>query len=144
MKNKKIIFLDIDWVLNKYSSDDLNIDFDNTLINNLKKIIKETWALIVISSDWKYDMIELFQKWPISLPMYIDSTEKMYKEKWTLEEIRVKEIKNWLEYYHSMKYNIKYIVLDDMKLDIENFIQVDNHTWLTIKNTNDAIDKLNA
>jgi len=151
-KEQKIIFLDIDWVLNKYSIKDINEDFNVENVRNLSILIKQTWALIVITSDWKYDMINLIEKWPIILPMYIDSTRKSqidwywFKDidKINLEKIRELEIKEWIDYYEKHNnYKIKYIVIDDMPLEIDNFIKTNPYKWLTIEQTRKAIELLN-
>ena len=46
----KILFLDVDGVLNKLGS---FIELNKTLILRLKKIIHETQCKIVLSSDWR-------------------------------------------------------------------------------------------
>ena len=63
MKNK-IIFLDIDGVLNVHSSDrdQFGHIFHKPFVDNLDKIIKQTGAKIVISSTWKMSGIFIMKK----------------------------------------------------------------------------------
>lgn len=55
----KAIFLDIDGVLNAYSTNVCTKSgaqfVDDNLIEKLKRIIDETGANVVLSSDWRYD-----------------------------------------------------------------------------------------
>lgn len=62
MKNK-IIFLDIDGVLNVYGEgvDKFGPTFHKHLEENLRTIIEKTGADIVISSTWRFDGIERMQ-----------------------------------------------------------------------------------
>lgn len=60
----KIIFLDIDGVLNVGNNerDEFGHLFRTDLVENLEHIIKETDAKIVISSTWRMDGIETMQR----------------------------------------------------------------------------------
>jgi len=64
MKNKylKIIFLDIDGVLNLISQgyDKYGSIFHSHFVDNLNKIVEETGASIVISSSWRSDGLQKF------------------------------------------------------------------------------------
>lgn len=150
---EKIIFLDIDWVLNTYNSEDITNYLEEKFVNNLKYILSETGANIVISSDWKYDTIWLIKEWKKHwLQPYMDVTEKwLFNSKYkkhTLEEMRVAEISNWLKYYNwkHFSYNkqwIKYVVLDDMPLQIDNFVKTNMMKWLWKKETMEVIRILN-
>ena len=55
----KVIFLDIDGVLNCGTTTELTKTGDrfveNKFIERLKKIVDETGAKVVLSSDWRYD-----------------------------------------------------------------------------------------
>jgi len=49
-----------------------NKDFDEKCINNLMYIINHTQAKVVISSDWKYQLEDLYNSWNSTiLPPYI-------------------------------------------------------------------------
>lgn len=56
----KIIFLDIDGVLNVYSHDydEYGSQFHKHLVENLQKVVEETDAKIVISSTWRYSGLQ--------------------------------------------------------------------------------------
>jgi hypothetical protein len=60
----KIIFLDIDGVLNVYCKDrdEFGCTFHKHFVDNLKWIIEKTNAKIVISSTWKIDGLEIMKK----------------------------------------------------------------------------------
>ena len=60
----KIVFLDIDGVLNVYPQgyDDFGAIFHQHFMDNLKRIIDETGAKIVISSSWRHDGLERMQE----------------------------------------------------------------------------------
>lgn len=60
----KIIFLDIDGVLNVIpkSYDEFGGTFHDNFVNNLKHIIDQTGAKIVISSSWRIDGLETMKK----------------------------------------------------------------------------------
>jgi hypothetical protein len=54
-KEVRLVFLDVDGVLNNSNSriDKLNV-IEKDLVKNLKYIVKETQAEIVVSSTWRY------------------------------------------------------------------------------------------
>ena len=58
----RVIFLDVDGVLNNDESSELTKDYwtkpEDCLIKKLKKIVDETDAQIVLSSDWRLDRDE--------------------------------------------------------------------------------------
>jgi hypothetical protein len=60
MNKIKVIFLDIDGVLNVYceSHDKWGCTFHQHLVDNLKWIIEETGAKIVVSSTWRFGGIQ--------------------------------------------------------------------------------------
>ena len=58
----KVLFLDVDGVLNNWSTSELTPDkytgIDDFLVERLSKIVKELDLTIVLTSDWKSDWIE--------------------------------------------------------------------------------------
>lgn len=60
----KVIFLDIDGVLNVYCEgrDQYGCTFHQHLVDNLKRIIDETGAKIVISSTWRIDGLDVMKE----------------------------------------------------------------------------------
>ena len=132
---KKIIFLDIDGVLNterqhKYcyenglaNSDEYGYVFDPVAVKNLARIVDETGADIVISSSWKYSGLStLLDLWSDrSLPgKVIDITPDTESDEFLLnadleniEFLSCKgyEIKEWLT-AHGKNVSL-YAILDD-------------------------------
>ena len=60
MNNKTFLFLDIDGVLNRFTS---NNDLDNDLLENLKILLNNLELDIVITSDRRYDGDEFKNLW---------------------------------------------------------------------------------
>lgn len=58
----KVLFLDVDGVLNNWSTKELTPDkytgIEDTLVERLSKVVKELDLTIVLTSDWKSDWIE--------------------------------------------------------------------------------------
>ena len=117
----KIIFLDIDGVLNliPQGHDEFGGIFHSHFVNNLKRVIDETGAKIVISSTWRHDglqrMKDMWEK--RNLPGdVIDITPDcnvLFKEGSFnfLDEIdRGHEIEYWLVKHPEVK---NYVILDD-------------------------------
>ena len=77
----KIIFLDIDGVLNNYNTLGEGANWEPDLVKILNRIIKETKAKIVLSSTWR--QIEHYRniiKNDIKIN-YIGKTPKLWKKK---------------------------------------------------------------
>ena len=133
---RKVIFLDIDGVLNTkywYSQMDRNAPkdqygyaFDPTSVANLAQIIEKTGAEIVISSSWKeLGLSELRNMWKErKLPgNIIDVTPDYMTDEMLLNAdlndtdidhlyIRGCEIKGWLELHGADVSH--YVIIDDM------------------------------
>lgn len=121
MENKKIIFLDIDGVLNVIPPDydQFGGIFHDHLVDNLGLIIKETGAQIVISSTWRFDGLErMKQMWHFrNLPgEVIDITPDCHDlvNKGRFEHFehvdRGHEIDYWLEGRTDIE---SYVIIDD-------------------------------
>ena len=164
---KKIIFLDIDGVLNTqlwYTQMDRNttIDkygyaFDPNAVANLKRIVEETGADIVISSSWKcMGLIQMEDMWndrnlpgrivgitpnsvsdELLLHADIDSME--------LFHIRGEEIKEWLSKHGKRVSN--YAIIDDMDNMLpeqqSHFVQTNPEFGITKEDSEKAIKILN-
>lgn len=129
MKTKKIIFLDIDGVMNSKESMEENGGPDSefqdmpgkTHIAALNKIIKATGAEIVISSCWRYHSDYVMFGWFFHAlgikGNVIGTTPKLKPEDFEMTCIpRGLEIKTWMEAFlksHVSYNNIKFIILDD-------------------------------
>ena len=134
ISQKKVLFLDIDGVLNTkwwYTQMDRNSPrdqygyaFDPKAVANLKRIVEETGADIVISSSWKsFGFSELEEMWTDrGLPgKLIGVTPNSVSDELLLDadidsielfHIRGEEIKEWLTKHGKIVSN--YAIIDDM------------------------------
>lgn len=152
----KILFLDVDGVLNTINSkgrlickngDLFELNLNNNRIKLLKKIIENTNCKIVLTSTWrmkyiacnklekklKYKNIEIYDRTPI------------LGEK----SMRGDEIKLWINQY-KQKYDIfdmKYAIVDDDEIFLEEqldfFVKTDPLKGLTNENVENIIKILN-
>ena|SRR3989304_6353522 len=121
----KVIFLDIDGVLNviPQGRDKFGSIFHQNFINNLKWIIDETDAKIVVSSSWRYSGIKFIKEmWKhrnlpgevIGItPNEVDVVNAGICEFYDLV-LRGHEIQLWIDNYSTF-YNdtFKYCIIDD-------------------------------
>lgn len=124
----KIIFLDHDGVI-ALSNDDNDFTFFNpSCVEILNEILLDTKAEIVVDSDWRlhYDLRALQDIYRdegiIKVPFAI--TPDFYTRHTDvsqLEELRSQEILYWLSQYKVDRW----VAIDDMKLNLENFVQTD-------------------
>ena len=149
----KIIFLDVDGVLNSiknlinvsnknhrpYSGYDY--PFDEKCLKNLKRIVDETNAYIVITSTWR--MHEIGKSILLNELKKYGLDERVIGYTDILHQSRGEEI---LRYLDKLGENIIFIILDDdndfKSLD-DYLIQTDYQYGLTEKETKLAIKKLN-
>ncbi len=163
----KIIFLDVDWVLIRYWDTPkirktraekrqgwIILELDEDLADNLKKLIKETWAKIVVSSSWRrgttlMDVLHKeFLKNNISWGDLVIS-----KTPSGLGHGRGNEILTWLNTYHKTCkdwYHITdWVAIDDDLSDMKvikrlwKFVNTEIHLGLTPEKTQEAIGILN-
>lgn len=169
----KVIFLDIDGVLQPYKSEnrfeidrkalrerlskELNIDYtiyneydvaacyadwDKEAVERIKKIIKETDAKIVISSDWRSKelpnkMKDFLKIW--NMDQYWggendDIDEEKMKE--AIEYVKSRENPHWsyraieiLDYVYKHKEITNYVAIDDMDISVGldgHFVKTEN------------------
>ena len=164
---RKVIFLDIDGVLNtkwwytqmdRYTpKDKYGYAFDPNAVANLKRIIDETGADIVISSSWKsFGLSELEEMWQDrALPgKLIGITPNSVSDEMLLNadldhmelfSIRGMEIKEWLS-KHGKKVS-HYVIIDDMDNMLQeqqpHFVWIDPEVGITEGNAAQAIMILN-
>jgi hypothetical protein len=126
----KIIFLDIDGVLNSdeyyRSVDRTRRDwnrFDPKVVAHIKRLIEEFSATIVISSTWRFGAVKMLND------ELIKSGLKKYLNKdWKTPQVypshRGTEIRMWLD---NQAYMSNYLILDDdtniLEEQIPNFVQ---------------------
>lgn len=146
MKVTKVIFLDIDGVLNTPS--DLKnahtlLFIDSTKVERLNRIISATDARLVLSSTWRrFDYCVEYLKQHMEL---VGQTPVGVKEQWSGNYTRRgKEIQAWLDTFPIKKY----IILDDdgdmLEHQLPFFIQTDTYVGLTDDHVDRAIEILNG
>ena len=152
---KKIIFLDIDGVLNteyyqcllqfqgKQWQDEYGAFFDPQTVEQLKRIVDATDAEIVIESSWKYLGLEAMKKlWAVRrLPgKVIDITSSQNNTG------KGEEIEEWLSKYAIPE--TRYIIIDDeyvvLDSQIAYFIWTNPYEGLTEDQANRSITILNS
>ncbi len=164
---RKVVFLDIDGVLNTkwwYTQMDRNTPkdkygyaFDPNAVSNLKKIIDETGADIVISSSWKsFGISELEDMWQdrglpgklIGITPNTVSDEMLLNadlDHMELFSIRGTEIKEWLTKHG--KHVSHYAIIDDMDNMLTeqrlHFVKTDPEIGITVDDAEKAIMILN-
>jgi len=164
---RKIIFLDIDGVLNTERwhcqtasnelQDEYGYKFDPVAVTNLSKIIEETGADIVISSSWKFMGLSKMRKmWKDrKLPgNVIGITPNTVSDEFLLNvdldnmdimAIRGQEVKEWLMLNKNEITN--YVILDDMNDILQeqesHFVWIDPEVGITSGNAVQAIFILN-
>ena len=150
----KIIFLDIDGVLNtehyqgllqyqgKPWQDEYGAFFDPKAVKQLKRIIDATDADIVIESSWKYLGLDAMKElWEVrNLPgTIIDITPSL------LGKNKGVEIASWLSKY--AKQDIRYVIIDDeyviLDSQLPHFILTNPYEGITEEQANRAISMLN-
>lgn len=138
---KKIIFLDIDGVLNVIGMhcgprDEFGSQFHPHLVENLKMIIEQTGAEIVISSSWRMSGLgEMQRMWEMrDLPgKVIEVTPGVHEvvdaqyERYYDKVCRGHEIQMWLDHTPG----VHYVIIDDDNdmLDIQKpyFVRTANN-----------------
>jgi aryl carrier-like protein len=160
---RKVIFLDIDGVLNtkwwytqmnrNTPKDKYGYAFDPNAVSNLKKILDQTGADIVISSSWKsFGYSELEEMWEerglpgklIGITPNSVSDEMLLNadlDNMELLSIRAMEIKEWLS--KNGKRISHYAIIDDMDNMLpeqqSHFVKTDPEIGITKENANQVI-----
>ena len=151
---RKIVFLDIDGVLNtehyqgllqyqgKSWQDEYGAFFDPNAVKQLKRIIDATGADIVVESSWKYLGLDAMKElWEVrNLPgTIIDITPSL------LGGNKGVEIASWLSKY--AKQDIRYVIIDDeyviLDSQLPHFILTNPYEGITEEQANRAISMLN-
>ena len=162
----KIIFLDIDGVLNSElwnKDNEMEISkgkfIDSEKVRLLSKIINETKAKIVLHSGWRFwfdgnimplrkeaeYLVEVFKNYDLNIydkTPDLTTVEIRKSKKFSL--VKAQEILLWLDQHDNIE---KYVILDDLDLsnkEIEMFqIKTDGVRGLTKENVEEAIKMLN-
>ncbi len=156
----KVIFLDIDGVLNCATSKSRCIDdvcgvihgIDSDKVKRLAKIVEATGAQIILSSDWKDGWEKYYTSQKPSHAKYLDN--HLYKKgKLTIKDktpnthkgtwFRGKEILTYLKTHQEIE---NYVILDDTFFDDfankeieEHLVLTNREVGLTDGDVNDAI-----
>lgn len=146
-----IIFLDVDYVLSSINNaidmynktgiprHGCNFPFDQNCLENLKYIVDETDAYLVISSSWR-KYADHMKKLYLELDKY-SLTERVIGKTKVLGD-RVKEIK---DYINNFEGEINFIILDDyayLEDLIDYLVNTNAYYGLTRNDANEAILKL--
>ena len=125
-KDLKVIFLDIDGVMNHETSKE---DMDTDCLYQLKRIVEQTDAYIVLTSSWRMYFLRGDEN-PIKL--YFENRLKLFGLE--LYDIaphigtarRAAEIKQWLKDHKQFK---SYVILDDNMFP--GFQKMSDHLCMT-------------
>jgi len=145
----KVIFLDIDGVLNTAETYDRieeeyqktgieKIEIDEFRLKYLKKIITETGAIVVLSSSWikyfekKDRKISILHRKGIELAQILASNGIYLTDMLTNVDNRQEAIKLWI---NNHKYVESFIILDDDSYGLIDFI---NNGLIKTSNTKDG------
>lgn len=143
----KLIFLDIDGVLNNESTraraPNSAVGINMGMVSIFKRIIEETDAKIVLSSAWRlYPKIHDYL-WGCLGQDIKERCVGMTPSSWS--DYRGREIKQWLESNKNIEID-SFIILDDCN-DMEPFsdrlIQTSWQTGITTEHADKAIEMLN-
>ena len=113
----KVLFLDIDGVLNTYGSSGSSVSWEHCkkdLMHNLERIIEETGAKIVISSSWREEGIELLKENGFKHVDSIIGVVPLFDKDHKYIETRGEKILEWLKENEVEAY----VVVDDEVFDI--------------------------
>lgn len=144
----KIIFLDIDWVMNSLENHFDVKKFDSEKIKLLEEVLDKTEAKIVLSSSWRTSFA------------FMESFKDRFWEKiwnaliWATPYLNdYDEWKRWEEILQYLKWNplVKnYVIIDDDDFDIvvfeelvHHFVLSDYKTWITKENVEEMVEILN-
>lgn len=154
--SSKVIFLDIDGVLNsqkwyiseKNVGDSKNTDYDldPNCIFLINKLCEETNSKIVLSSDWRIDTGSFARLSRVGLINIIDKTPITIFGQYgpTYHFSRGEEIQMWLEWHPEVT---KYVIIDDsedfLKEQLQYFVKTDPNVGFTNENYKQALKILN-
>lgn len=151
----KILFLDFDGVLNtehyqgllqyqgKLWQDEYGAFFDPNTVKQLKRIIDDTGADIVVESSWKYLGLDAMKEMWMARDLpgkVIDITPSLAGEN------KGVEIASWLT--EQANQNIRYAIIDDeyviLDSQLPHFILTNPYEGITEEQANRAISILNG
>ena len=123
----KVIFLDIDGVLNTNSDREIS----NDKLKLLSELVSKTGADVVLSSSWRYGWNQPEKNQPgtrfYNLKQLLKDNDIVIKDTIGLDLTKSIQIKNYL----STNVINNYVVLDDEPIDTTNLVQTDGDVGLT-------------
>jgi len=140
----KVLFLDVDGVLNMYGSGNLYTINENRL-KLLKYIVERTNCRLVVSSTWrklKDHREALISKLQFKkMSVYSWTTTEFFMER----QMRGHEIEKWLDEHD---WTDRYAIVDDdsdfLPSQMKHFVQTDGRVGLTMENAEKIIEILNG
>lgn len=141
----KVIFLDIDGVLNDHTILDSGCcGIDREKASFLNYIIRKTGARLIITSAWRYMVLcDAMTAHGFSYLLRTHGIDATIDGFTTLDEsicTREAQIKEYLRNAINID---KYVIIDDLNLDIDNFVKIDGNIGLTLNDVEKAISILN-
>ncbi|MCM1224199.1 MAG: HAD domain-containing protein, partial [Lachnospiraceae bacterium] len=138
----KVIFLDIDGVLN-YENSESKVEDEKVKL--LKNIVDRTGAEIVLSSDWRYWLEDPDEDIKLLLSVLEKYGLKMFSSTpITKHGYRGAEIYQWLNEWQGEAVD-RFVILDDnedMKTYIDKLVQTDYECGLSYGNVEKAVKLL--
>ena len=123
----KVIFLDIDGVLNTNSDREIS----NDKLKLLSELVSKTGADVVLSSSWRYGWNQPEKNQPgtrfYNLKQLLKDNDIVIKDTIGLDLTKSIQIKNYL----STNVINNYVVLDDEPIDSTNLVQTNGDVGLT-------------
>ena len=123
----KVIFLDIDGVLNTNSDREIS----NDKLKLLSELVSKTGADVVLSSSWRYGWNQPEKNQPgtrfYNLKQLLKDNGIVIKDTIGLDLTKSIQIKNYL----STNVINNYVVLDDEPIDSTNLVQTNGDVGLT-------------
>jgi hypothetical protein len=145
VRTDRIVFLDIDGVLNNSSRSEFcgtRTRADPLNVLALQEILKRTGAFIVVSSSWRFEGLgycaECLRSWGIHAPL-VDVTPLDTD----VLNTRGKQIAEWLRWYSDRVKS--YVILDDYAgddMDIQRLVQTKFEEGLTMAHMKRAVEIL--
>lgn len=123
----KVIFLDIDGVLNTNSDREIS----NDKLKLLSELVSKTGADVVLSSSWRYGWNQPERNQPgtriYNLKQQLKDNNIVIKDTIGLDLTKSIQIKNYL----STNVISNYVVIDDEPIDSANLVQTNGDVGLT-------------
>ena len=145
----KVLFLDVDGVLNKANTKEKTATgcsfVEDIFVRRLKNIVDQTGCEIVLSSDWRYDAhTELIPELDELEDKLSEYGLALYDFTPVINNHRGQEIQSWLDAHTDVG---SFVILDDrgdMEPNMERLVRTLFSHGLTEENKREAIKVLNG